>query len=72
MRRSNFTQNKANTLKLHISLKIRIGAPGVIRTRGTRIRNPELYPPELLERAIFRCLNTPFPVRKASLIPLSP
>ena len=25
----------------------RIGAPGVTRTRGTRIRNPLLYPPEL-------------------------
>lgn len=24
-----------------------IGAPGVTRTRGTRIRNPLLYPPEL-------------------------
>ena len=23
------------------------GAPGVTRTRGTRIRNPLLYPPEL-------------------------
>ena len=25
----------------------RISAPGVTRTRGTRIRNPLLYPPEL-------------------------
>src|SRR4030042_6292473 len=25
----------------------KIGAPGVTRTRGTRIRNPLLYPPEL-------------------------
>ena len=28
-------------------LKKKIGAPGVTRTPGTRIRNPLLYPPEL-------------------------
>ena len=30
----------------HATLNIN-GAPGVTRTRGTRIRNPLLYPPEL-------------------------
>ena len=33
-----------DTILQHI---VFIGAPGVTRTRGTRIRNPSLYPPEL-------------------------
>ena len=56
-----------------------IGAPGVTRTRGTRIRNPLLYPPELqgqplrfqalamLPVSIISSISTIFPLFKANL-----
>ena len=41
-------QNEQRILRAQNAQPIeRIGAPGVTRTRGTRIRNPLLYPPEL-------------------------
>ena len=41
---------KVNSLNLPINLDFKAGAPGRIRTCGPRIRNPVLYPTELLER----------------------
>ena len=41
-------QNEQRILRAQNEEVIEInGAPGVTRTRGTRIRNPLLYPPEL-------------------------
>ena len=57
----------------------RVSAPGVTRTRGTRIRNPLLYPPELqgqplrfhalamLPFSIISSISTIFPLFKANL-----
>ena len=42
------SQNEQRILRAqNMELIEKIGAPGVTRTRGTRIRNPLLYPPEL-------------------------
>jgi hypothetical protein len=43
---------------------IRLGAPGVTRTRGTRIRNPVLYPPELRGRRAWGAARSAWPSRK--------
>lgn len=45
-----FMTIKKHSVDRQLSAWYFFGAPGRIRTCGTRIRNPELYPPELLER----------------------
>ena len=43
---------EANKLKILVSLNTNVGAPERIRTSDTRIRNPVLYPTELLEQGM--------------------
>jgi hypothetical protein len=51
MKKTSFkTKKRINKLNSLVNPSKYCGAPGRIRTCGTRIRNPELYPPELLEQ----------------------
>ncbi len=56
---ANITTKKANKLKSLVSLTEENGAPERIRTSGTRIRNPVLYPTELLEQKKTECELNP-------------